>query len=90
MVVRPACAVFTALLVLLVPHLSTLSTPAFAQTVTGTMQGTARDTSDAVLPGVTVTIASVNTGATRDVVTNEAGFYSAPFLPLTRPTIGPT
>jgi outer membrane receptor protein involved in Fe transport len=79
MVVRAAVAVFTAVLALFVPSLSTLAS---AQTVTGTMQGTVRDTSDAVLPGVTVTIASVDTGATRDVVTNDAGFFHAPFLPL--------
>jgi hypothetical protein len=53
MVVRPASALqFLSLLVLSL----SLSTPAPAQTVTGTMQGTARDTSDAVLPGVTITI----------------------------------
>jgi outer membrane receptor protein involved in Fe transport len=79
MVVRPASAAFAALLVLFVPY---LSTTAFAQTVTGTMQGTVRDTSGAVLPGVTMTIASVDTGGTREAVTNDAGFFSAPFLPL--------
>src|SRR5262245_31435336 len=62
--------------------LSTLSTTASAQTVTGTMQGTIRDTSGAVLPGVAVTIVSADTGGTREVVTNDAGFFSAPFLPL--------
>lgn len=72
-------------LVLLVPSLSilsTLSTAAAAQTVTGTMQGTVRDTSGAVLPGVTVTIASVDTGGAREVVTNDAGFFHAPFVSL--------
>lgn len=57
---------------------------ASAQTVTGTMQGTVRDTSGAVLPGVTVTMASVDTGGTRDTVTNDAGFFHTPFLPLGR------
>jgi outer membrane receptor protein involved in Fe transport len=79
MVVRAAFAVFAAVLVLFAPS---LSTPAAAQTVTGTMQGTARDTSGAVLPGVTITIASVETGGTREVVTNDAGFFHTPFLPL--------
>ena len=77
-----ARAVFA--VVLIVSFLFPLSTPASAsaQTVTGTMQGTVRDTSGAVLPGVTVTIASVDTGNTRDVVTNDAGFFHAPFVPL--------
>jgi outer membrane receptor protein involved in Fe transport len=81
MVVRAAFGVLTALLVLLSPR---VSAPASAQTVTGTMQGTARDTSGAVLPGVTITIASVDTGGTREVVTNDVGFFHAPFLPLGR------
>src|SRR5438093_673073 len=51
-----------------------------AQTVTGTLQGTVTDTSGAVLPGVSVTIKHVDTGAQRELVTNQEGFYSAPFL----------
>jgi Carboxypeptidase regulatory-like domain/TonB dependent receptor len=35
-----------------------------------------------VLPGVTVTITNVDTGAERSVVTNEKGLYRAPLLPL--------
>ncbi len=58
--------------------------PVPAQTVTGTLQGTVVDTSNAVLPGVTVTIRNIDTGAERVVVTNETGFYSAPYLPIGR------
>ena len=34
------------------------------------------------LPGVTVTVANLDTGDTRVVVTNESGLYRAPLLPL--------
>ena len=59
-----------------------LSTTASAQTVTGTMQGTVRDATGGVLPGVTVTARSGDTGQSRETVTNDAGFYALPFLPL--------
>ena len=55
-----------------------------AQTVTGTIQGTVSDTSGGVLPGVTVVIKHMDTGAERNVVTNESGFFSAPFVALGR------
>ena len=35
-----------------------------------------------MLPGVTVTVANLDTGDTRVVVTNESGLYRAPLLPL--------
>ncbi len=55
---------------------------ASAQTVTGTIQGTVTDTSGAAVPGATVTIRGTETGFVRELVTNERGFYNAPFLPL--------
>jgi outer membrane receptor protein involved in Fe transport len=61
-----------------------LALPAVAQTVTGTIQGTVSDRSGGVLPGVTVTIRNAETGLQRVVVTNEAGFFNAPFLPIGR------
>jgi outer membrane receptor protein involved in Fe transport len=68
---------------LLVGFLCSILVPAVgAQTVTGTIQGTVSDTSGGVLPGVSVTIRSADTGAERTVVTNEAGIYSAPFLQI--------
>ena len=42
---------------------------------TGAIDGKVTDTSDAVLPGVTVTIASESMMGTRDTVTNETGTY---------------
>jgi len=42
------------------------------------------DTSAGVLPGVTVTITNIETGAERSVTTNADGFYRALLLPLGR------
>ncbi len=58
-----------------------------AQTVTGTLQGTVRDATGAVIPGAQVVVRNVETGARRDVVTTELGFYAAPFLPVGRYTV---
>jgi len=59
-------------------------TSAFAQSqaINGTIEGTVVDNQGAVLPGVTVTLANIETGDTRVVVTNESGLYRAPLLPL--------
>src|SRR5262249_32909798 len=46
--------------------------------------GTIVDTSGGVLPGVTVTVTNLDTGAERSVITNENGFYRALLLPLGR------
>lgn len=61
-----------------------LSVPLLAQTVAGTMNGTVTDTSGGAVPGVTVTIRNVETGLERVVVTDSAGFFNAPFLPVGR------
>src|SRR5690348_4294781 len=54
---------------------------ASAQASTGSIVGTVRDASGAVLPGVSVTIRNEGTNASREVVTGAAGDYSAPLLP---------
>src|SRR3989442_77081 len=61
-----------------------LAIPGWAQSqaANGAIEGTVSDTSGGVLPGVTVTITSVDTGAQRIVITNEKGLYRAPLLPL--------
>lgn len=61
-----------------------IASPAFAQSqaINGTIEGTVLDDQGAVLPGVTVTVANLDTGDTRVVVTNESGLYRAPLLPL--------
>ena len=65
-----------ALVIALCPSLT------LAQTVTGTLQGTIKDAGGGVLPGVAVVARSADTGATRETVTNDAGFFVLPFLPL--------
>lgn len=57
-------------------------TPAFAQLTTGTISGTVLDTTDAALPGVSVTVTNTQTGLSRTVVTNRRGFYEATNLPV--------
>jgi hypothetical protein len=61
-----------------------LTAPAFAQSqgANGAIEGTVSDSSGGVLPGVTVTVTNVDTGAERSVVSNEKGLYRAPLLPL--------
>lgn len=60
------------------------STPILAQSqaINGAIEGTVKDPSGAVLPGVTVTIHHVDTGTDRVVVTNSSGVFRAPLLPL--------
>jgi hypothetical protein len=52
---------------------------------TAQISGGVQDSSGAVLPGTEVTVTQTETGATRMTVTNEAGRYILPNLPL-----GPT
>src|ERR1044071_7664937 len=61
-----------------------LGAAAFAQTVTGTLQGTVRDPNGAVVPGATVLIRNVETGQERTATTNDEGLYVATFLPVGR------
>jgi hypothetical protein len=58
--------------------------PALAQSqaANGAIEGTVRDNSGGVLPGVTVSVANADTGTLRIVVTNESGLYRAVLLPL--------
>lgn len=58
-----------------------MAPPAFAQS-TGTILGTVRDPSGAVLPGVAVTVVDVGTGSTRTVTTDGQGNYVVPNLPI--------
>ena len=54
-----------------------LALPGYSQETTGTILGALVDQTGGVLPGVRVVITSVDTGRTRDVVTNAAGQYAA-------------
>lgn len=58
--------------------------PATAQIDTGAIVGTVRDSSGAVLPGVTVSATLEATGVTQTTVTNDAGQYVFPSLRVGR------
>src|SRR5712692_8166587 len=51
-----------------------------AQVAGGTISGTVTDSSGRVINNVKVMITNVATGVTREVTTNDEGFYSAPNL----------
>src|SRR5215472_11349629 len=55
--------------------LSLCLTVAYAQTETGQIAGTIFDPSGAAIPNATVTVKSVETGATRTTTTSESGAY---------------
>src|SRR6266446_5601763 len=52
---------------------------AFAQ-ATSTINGRITDQAGAVLPGATVTVTNVATGATRETISNAEGLYTVPAL----------
>jgi hypothetical protein len=62
--------------------LATSPAGAAAQEITGTITGSVKDTSGAVLPGVTVTARQNQTGLTKEIVTAEDGGYTLPYLPV--------
>src|SRR5208282_1541630 len=53
---------------------------AFGQAETGQITGTIKDASGAVVSGAKVTAKGVNTGLTRDSVTNSSGIFTIPSL----------
>ena len=55
---------------------------AFAQASNGQISGRITDAQGAVLPGVTVTATQTETRFVRSTVTNEAGIYTLPNLPI--------
>src|SRR5213594_3893861 len=57
-------------------------TSAFAQNFSASISGIVRDTTGAVIPGVTVTAKHTESGLTRTVTTNENGNYRMPSLPV--------
>ena len=60
--------------------LMALVAPAAAQETTGTIQGTVRDSSGAVLPGATVVAKHLQTGRLADAMTDQDGRYNIPLL----------
>jgi hypothetical protein len=58
-----------------------VSTNALAQGATGTISGSVKDETGAVLPGVTVQVRNMDTSLTRDLTTDEGGRFTASNLP---------
>jgi outer membrane receptor protein involved in Fe transport len=59
-----------------------LPIPTHAQSIHGGIVGQVTDESGASVPGAAVTVKNVNTGATREAVTNEEGLYRFSSLPI--------
>ena len=78
---RLVCVVVGALLSLVA------ISPAFGQGAVSEVNGTALDSSQAVLPGVTITLTEETTGLSRTVVSNEAGRWVLPAVTPGRYTI---
>lgn len=55
--------------------------PSLAQSATGSIAGTVKDQTGAVLPGTAVIIRNTETSLTREVITDEQGRFTAPSLP---------
>src|SRR5207244_4032480 len=53
-----------------------------AQTSTATILGVVRDTSGALVPGVSIAVKHTESGLTRTVVSGERGAYNVPLLPV--------
>src|SRR3989454_1281476 len=53
-----------------------------AQTSTATILGTVKDTSGALIPGVSITVRHTESGLTRSLVSGERGAYTVPLLPV--------
>jgi hypothetical protein len=59
---------------------ATNTTAAVAQEARGTITGTVIDPSKGVLPGASVTVTNIAMGTDVSLVTNEVGFFEAPYL----------
>ena len=68
--------------VLLLASVCLLAVASHAQQTLGTISGTVRDTSGAVLPGAGVVLLNEDTGISRTATTNQVGLYNAPALGL--------
>ena len=58
-----------------------------AQSSSGTFLGTVRDSTGAIIPGATVSVLNQDTGFRRDTVSNAAGEYELPYVPLGNYTV---
>src|SRR5436309_566045 len=55
---------------------------ASAQTATATIVGVVKDTSGALIPGVSITVKHTDTGQTRTAISSDSGDYNVPLLPV--------
>src|SRR3989442_2611165 len=55
---------------------------AFAQTATGTIVGVVKDTSGALIPGVSIAVKHTDSGLSRTAISSESGGYNVPLLPV--------
>jgi len=55
--------------------------PAMSQSGRGTLMGTVKDTTGAVVPGAQVQITNMGTGAEFNAITTDAGLYRVPYIP---------
>jgi hypothetical protein len=78
--VRQARILCLAAALLLVPAVRGVSASSWTQEARGTITGTVRDASGAVVPGALVTVTNEAMGTSVPVVTNERGFFQAPYL----------
>jgi hypothetical protein len=65
--------------ILAIVLLSLLAIPAVAQETRSTISGTVRD-DQGVIPGASVKVTNVGTGATQQLTTNSSGYFEAPLL----------
>jgi len=63
----------------------------FAQTsaATATILGVVKDTTGALIPGVSITVKHTETGQTRTAISSETGDYNVPLLPQSAPMSSP-
>src|SRR5215471_2393474 len=60
--------------------LAVMTCVVFGQTVGATVEGTVRDASGAVLPGVQIAVKNIGTGTTNETISDERGSYRIPLL----------
>src|SRR6266567_1103453 len=81
--VRKVCSLSGALNIsLMVILFSFAGVPPAWSSVTGSISGTVKDPSGAIIPGATVTAVNTGTGISQRVGTDTGGFYAFPALPV--------
>jgi hypothetical protein len=57
-----------------------VSVPIFGQSSNASLSGTVTDSSNSLIPGVTITVTNTDTGVVSSGLTNESGIYNSPSL----------